>query len=69
MAVKIINSFPQLISTPRKGWWKVTVNYTNGKTTTEVYHASSPCEAQQAFLVQHGRISGTIQATFLKEEN
>lgn len=69
MATKIFSSFPQLISKPRKGWWKVTANYTNGKTVTKIYHALSPCEAKRAFLVKHGKVCGTIQATFLREEN
>lgn len=69
MVAKIFNSFPQLISKPRRGWWKVTAISTNGKTITEVYPASSLCEAQRAFLVKHGKIHGTIQAIFLREEN
>jgi len=67
MRIKIINTFPQLVSRPQPGWWRITAHYTDGRTISKDYYASSQCAAKYTFLVEHGRVRGTVEATFLGE--
>lgn len=68
MRVQIIHTFPRLISRPRQGWWRITAHYANGKVISKDYYASNQGEAKYTFLVEHGRVLGTVDATFLGEE-
>ena len=67
MQIQIIHTFPRLISRPQRGWWRITAHYTNGKVISKDYYASNQGEAKYTFLVEHGRVCGTVDATFLGE--
>ena len=67
MQIKIIHTLPRLISRPQQGWWRITANYTDGRTISKDYYASNQGEAKYTFLVEHGRVRGTVDATFLGE--
>jgi hypothetical protein len=69
MQIKIINTLPRLVSRPQRGWWRITAHYIDGKVIFKDYYASNQVEAKYTFLVEHGRVRGTVDAVFLEKGN
>lgn len=67
MQIQIIHTPPRLISRPQRGWWRITAHYADGRTISKDYYASNQGEAKYTFLVEHGRVRGTVDAIFLGE--
>ena len=62
MHIKIKVYPPALISKRKTGIWQVTANYSTGETVVKNYNASTYAEACRRYLVEHGKIFGTISA-------
>lgn len=67
MQIKITHTPPRLVSKPQQGWWRIAAHYTDGRTISKDYYASTQTEAKYTFLVEHGRVRGTVDAMFLGE--
>lgn len=62
MHIKIKTYPPTLISKRKTGIWQVVAEYSTGEVVTKNYNASTYAEACRKYLMEHGRIFGTIYA-------
>lgn len=66
MEIKIINSFPVLIAERRRGIYRATVYYSDGRINSKDYECFTPVEATRKYLMEFGKVMGKIEINFQK---
>ena len=67
--ITIINEFPR--PTGEKtvwGWYNVIATYLNGEQVQKTYYAFGRLGAKYKFLVEHGRVHGSVDVYLVKED-